>query len=236
MLSQPEELAQRQELIEVSRLLYQRGYCCGTEGNLSIRLSEGLVLSTASQTCKGRIKASELLLSDLDGNLLPSLYQATSNKLSTELKLHLAAYKRRPDIKAIVHAHPRTAVGFTLAGKSLSSCAIPEVICTLGSIPTAPYATPSTEEMPESIVPLVDDFDAILLDHHGAITLGTDIWDAFYKMETVEHFAQTMLVAEMLGGAKPLEEEQLRKLMAIRAVYGLTRPVKTSLDHAGVEH
>jgi L-fuculose-phosphate aldolase len=234
LLSQPEELAQRQELIEVSRLLYQRGYSCATEGNLSIRLNQGLVLSTASSTCKGRIKASELLLSDMDGNLLPSLYQGTNNKLSTELRLHLRAYKRRPDINAIVHAHPRTAVGFTVAGRSLASCTIPEVVCTLGTIPTAPYATPSTDEMPDSIDNFVDDFDAILLDHHGAITLGNDIWDAFYKMETLEHFAQTMLVAEMLGGAKQLDETQLSKLMGIRAVYGLTRPVRTSVDKAGV--
>ncbi len=228
LLSKSEELAQRQELIEVCRLLYRRGYTCATEGNLSIRLTNGLVLSTASQTCKGRIKASELLLSDIKGKLLPSLYQSSGHKLSTELALHLLAFTRRPDINAIVHAHPRTAVGFTLAGRSLSSCTLPEVVCTLGSIPTAPYATPSTDEVPDSIAPYVDDYDAIMLDHHGAITLGSDIWDAFYKMETIEHFAQTMLVAELLGGARELEAAQLNKLMNIRSVYGLTRPVKIS--------
>lgn len=226
LLSQPEELALRQELIEICRLLYQRNYCCGTEGNISLRLNDGLILSTASHTCKGRIKASELLLSDLDGNLLPSLYQSTGNKLSTELGMHLLVYKRRADVKAIVHAHPATAVGFTVAGKSLSERILPEVVCTLGTIPTAPYATPSTDEVPNSIAPYVDDYDAIMLDHHGAITMGTDIWDAYYKMETLERFAQTMLVAEMLGGAQELDPAQLNKLMAIRSVYGLTRPVK----------
>ncbi len=230
MLSQPEELTLRQELIEVCRLLYQRNYCCGTEGNLSIRLNDNQVLSTASQTCKGRIKPSELLLSDLDGNLLPSIYQSTGLKLSTELQMHLLAYKHRADVKAIVHAHPCTAVGFTVAGKSLSDCTLPEVVCTLGAIPTAPYATPSTREVPESIAPFVNDYDAILLDHHGAITLGKDIWDAFYKMETLEHFAQTMLVAELLGGARQLESAQVSKLIGIRSVYGLTRPVKVSVE------
>lgn len=226
---QADELALRQELIEVCRLVYQRNYACGTEGNLSIRLNDSLILSTSSQTCKGRIKASELLLSDLDGNLLPSLYQSKGNKLSTELRMHLLAYKRRPDVKAIVHAHPATAVGFTVAGRSLSDCVLPEVVCTLGSIPTAPYATPSTDEVPESISPFLDEYDAILLDHHGAITMGTDIWDAFYKMETVERFAQTLLVAELLGGPKQLETAQLQKLLSIRSVYGLTRPVKISV-------
>lgn len=230
LLSQPEELAARQELIEVCRLLYQRGYLSATEGNVSMRLESGQVLSTASQTCKGRIKASQLLLCDLNGKLLPSMYQSSDNKLSTELKMHLLAYNRRADVKAIVHAHPVTAVGFTVAGKSLSDCTLPEVICTLGSIPTAPYATPSTEEVPASIEPLVNDYDAIMLDHHGAITLGSDLWDAYYKMETLEHFAQTMLVAELLGGARQLEAGQLNKLMGIRSVYGLTRPVKIGAD------
>jgi L-fuculose-phosphate aldolase len=226
LLSQPEELAARQELIEVSRLLYQRGYVNATGGNLSVRLASGLVLSTASYTCKGRIKASEMLLSDPDGNLLPSIYQSSGKKLSTELRMHLHAYRQRPDIKAVVHAHPYTATGFTIAGRSLSSCTMPEVVCALGSIPTAPYATPSTDEVPESITPYVKDHDAILLAHHGAITLGSDLWDAFYKMETIEHFARTMLVAELLGGARNIEARQLDKLMDIRSVYGLTRPVK----------
>ena len=230
MLSQPEELALRQELIEVCRLLYQRNYACGTEGNLSIRLSDGLIVSTASQTCKGRVKASELLLSDLDGKLLPSIYQSKGCKLSTELGMHLLVYKQRPDVKAIVHAHPVTAVGFTVAGRSLSARTLPEVVCTLGTIPTAPYATPSTEEVPNSIQPFVADYDAIMLDHHGAITFGTDIWDAYYKMETLEKYAQTMLVADMLGGARELEPGQLNKLLGIRSVYGLTRPVKISVD------
>lgn len=144
--------------------------------------------------------------------------------------MHLLAYKRRPDVKAIVHAHPCTAVGFTVAGKSLSNCTLPEVVCTLGSIPTAPYATPSTDEVPDSIAPYVDDYDAIMLDHHGAITLGGDIWDAYYKMETIEHFAQTMFVAEMLGGAKPLGPGEIAKLMSIRSVYGLTRSVKVTVE------
>src|SRR6202030_2548337 len=99
---------------------------------------------------------------------------------------------------------PTVAVGFTVAGASLSKCVLPEVVCTLGHIPVAPYATPSTSEIPDSIKPLIAKHDAILLDHHGALTLGKDIFDAFYKLETVEHFAQTMLVAHMLGGPKAL--------------------------------
>lgn len=139
--------------------------------------------------------------------------------------MHLRAYKERPDILAIVHAHPVTAVGFTVAGKSLDRSILPEVVCTMGSIPTAPYATPSTDEVPDSIAELAKDHDAILLDHHGAITFGVDIWSAFYKMETVEHYAKTLFVAEALGGSRVLSSQAISQLMAIRSIYGLTRPV-----------
>ena len=215
----------RTQLIEVCHLAYQRGYLCGTEGNLSIRIDENQILSTASNTCKGRISDSDLLLSDSAGNLISSAFHRADAKLSTELKMHLRAYKMRPDIRAIVHAHPVTAVGFTVAGKNLEKAVLPEVVCTMGSIPTAPYATPSTDEVPDSIEVLAVNHDAILLDHHGAITFGSDIWSAFFKMETVEHFAKTLLVAEMLGGSKALSSKQVAELLAIRSIYGLTRPI-----------
>lgn len=141
---------------------------------------------------------------------------------STELKMHLAAYRLRKDVSAVVHAHPTIAVGFTVAGVTLSTPALPEVVCTMGTIPVAPYATPSTEEVVQSIEPYVKKCDAMMLDHHGALCLGKDIWDAFYKLETVEHQAQTLLVAHLLGGPKPLTKSQVSSLLAIRGVYGLT--------------
>lgn len=223
------ESKHRQDLIAVCHMAYQRGYLSACEGNLSIKLSENLILSTASATCKGRISEDDLLLSTLDGEKIDCSSQYSGKKLSTELKMHLYAYKRRPDIQAIVHAHPTVAVGFTVAGKSLTLPTLPEVVCTLGSIPTAPYATPSTDEVPESMSEFVEKYDAIMLDHHGAITFGNDIWSAFYAMETLEHFAQTLLVAELLGGAKPLTSAQVQKLLNIRGVYGLERPVQVPL-------
>jgi L-fuculose-phosphate aldolase len=143
---------------------------------------------------------------------------------STELKMHLIAYRMRPDVKAVVHAHPTAAVGFSVAGLPLTQCVLPEVVCTLGNIPVAPYATPSTDEIPASLSPYLHDHDAIVLDHHGALTLGKDIWDAYYKLETVEHFAQTMLVAHILGGPKPLYSSQVKKLISICSTYGLRPP------------
>jgi L-fuculose-phosphate aldolase len=208
----------REELVEVSGLCYSRGYISGTEGNFSIRLADNLVLTTPAGSCKGRLRCEDLVLTDINGNSL------SQGKPSTELKMHLVAYQSRPDVLAVVHAHPTVAVGFTVAGASLAQCVLPEVVCTLGHIPTAPYATPSTSEIPDSIRSYVEKYDAIMLDHHGALTLGKNIFDAFYKLETVEHFAQTMLVAHVLGGPKPLYASQVQKLINICSVYGLNKP------------
>ncbi len=208
----------REELVEVSGLCYSRGYISGTEGNFSIRLADNLILTTPAGTCKGRLRSEDLVLTDINGVSL------SDARPSTELKMHLVAYNSRPDVKAVVHAHPTVAVGFTVAGATLSQCVLPEVVCTLGHIPTAPYATPSTSEIPDSIRAYVEKYDAIMLDHHGALTLGKNIFDAYYKLETVEHFAQTMLVAHVLGGPKPLFASQVQKLIDVCGVYGLSKP------------
>lgn len=208
----------RAEMAEVCALAYNRGYICGTEGNFSIRLTSEVVLTTPAGTCKGRVKPDDLVLTDLEGNPL------RGGRPSTELKMHLTAYKIRPDIKAVVHAHPTVAVGFSVAGKPLSQCVLPEVVCSLGAIPTAPYATPSTGELSVSIEELARDHDALVLDHHGALTFGESIWDAYYKLETLEHFAQTLLVANVLGGPKLLTKSQVEKLLAICSAYGLKKP------------
>lgn len=259
-----DEIKAREDIAAVARLLYERNYAAGTEGNLSIRLDGKRVLSTPSGTCKGRLTPQDMIVTNLEGAPLvadkgnattvkrsenpsgksnKSTVEAatkrieaahsplsagnvqTISKPSTELLMHLEVYKRRSDVQAIVHAHPPVAIGFSVAGVALDSCILPEVICTLGIIPTAPYATPSTQDLADSVGSLIDEHDALLLDHHGALTAGGDIWDAFYKMETVERFAQIMLVAHQLGGARPLTKEQVKKLLAIRSVYGLTRPL-----------
>jgi L-fuculose-phosphate aldolase len=215
----PDEDRARADMVEVCALAYGRGYICGTEGNFSIRLTENVVLTTPTGSCKGRLKPEQLVLTDLMGNPIHD-----SGRPSTELKMHLIAYNLRADIRAICHAHPTAAVAFSVAGVSLNQCILPEVVCTLGHIPVAPYATPSTDEIPASISPFLIEHDAVVLDHHGALTLGKDLWDAFYKLETVEHFAQTMLAAHMLGGPKPLYASQVKKLIDICGVYGLPKP------------
>jgi L-fuculose-phosphate aldolase len=139
--------------------------------------------------------------------------------------MHLAVYRLRPEICAVVHAHPTTAVAFTVAGKSLTKCILPEAILALGVIPVAPYATPSTDEVPKSIEAGVRASDVVMLDHHGALCYADTIWNAFYLLETLEHHAKTLLIAELLGGAKPLPRSSVEKLFAICSVYGMKPPV-----------
>lgn len=214
-----DERQARLELAEVCHLAYERGYICGKEGNFSIRLAADVILSTPRNTCKGRLTPEDFVLTDAQGKNLDN------KRASTELDMHLTAYKMRTDISAVVHAHPTVAVGFTVAEQSLAKCVLPEVVCTLGVIPVAPYATPSTGEVSNSIAEIIKTNDAVMLDHHGALTVGSDIWDAFYTMETLEHHAQTMLVAHLLGGAQPLYASQVKKLLQIRSGYGLTKPL-----------
>jgi L-fuculose-phosphate aldolase len=215
-----DEYQSRSELIEVARQCYAKGYICGLEGNFSIRLAENLVLTTPRGVCKARLHQDELVLTDMSGKSL------SGGEPSTELKMHLVAYEKRPDIRAVLHAHPVTAVGLTVAGISLLTPILPEVVCTLGGIPTAPYATPSTDEIPNSIAALVVEFDALMLDHHGALLLGSDLWDAFYKLETVEHFAQTLMVAYQVGRPIELTADQVSRLNSIKSIYNKSMPVE----------
>lgn len=205
----------RQELIAVCRSTYARGYISGNEGNFSIRLGGNTILTTPRGTCKAHIDETDLVLVDLRGN------PVSAGQPSTEIKMHIAAYEKRHDIAAVVHAHPTCALACSLAEVDLTQYVLPEVVCTLGTIPTAPYATPSTDEVPDSISDLVTKYDAMILDHHGVLCLGVDIWDAFYKLETVEHYAQVMALARLLGGAKSLGAAQVEKLLNLRSLYGV---------------
>ncbi|MBD3170360.1 MAG: class II aldolase/adducin family protein, partial [candidate division Zixibacteria bacterium] len=151
---------------------------------------------------------------DLDGNVVSGTRTASS-----ETPMHLAVYTKRPDVHAVVHAHPPTATGFTVAGIPLTDNVIPEIILTLGKIPTAPYVTPSSDEGPRAVAENIAENDAILLDHHGALTVGENLIQAYFRMEKVEYAAKVLLTAHKLGGINPLTPEQLEKLHTI-SVYG----------------
>lgn len=220
MIKKYSQTQARADITQIAQLCYERRYICGVEGNFSIRLEENLILTTPAGVCKGRINEDDLVLVDMTG----APKDSGNKRPSTELKMHLTVYQNRPDVIACVHAHPTYAVGFSVAGVDLNQYILPEVVVTLGKIPVAPYATPSTEEVSDSISSLVKDHDSLILDHHGALTYGSDLWDAYYKLETIEHHAQTLYVAHTLGKVNTLGESEISKLMKTCSVYGLPQP------------
>jgi L-fuculose-phosphate aldolase len=198
------------DLVDVCHRIYDKGFVSATDGNISARLENGNILATPTAINKGMVRPDDLVIVDLKGNLVSGL-----KRPSTELLMHLYIYRARTDVQAVVHAHPPHATGFATARVPLTECLFPEVIVGLGAIPLASYATPSTEEVVESIAPFVQNADAILLANHGVVTYGADLLDAYFKMEKVEHAAHITLIARLLGGEKPLSESDIKKLRKI---------------------
>jgi L-fuculose-phosphate aldolase len=166
-----------------------------------------------------------MVVVDLDGKKI-----AGDREASSELLMHLEVYRQRPDVKSVVHAHPPLATGFAVAGVSLDRAVLAEVICTLGSIPIVDYATPSTPELPAAVRQYIKTHDGLLLANHGALTVGTDVYSAYYKMETVEHFAKISLVARMLGGERLISQEEVLRLQGLRGKYGIAAPAPICVD------
>jgi L-fuculose-phosphate aldolase len=188
----------RTALVEVGARMYQRGLIAGYDGNLSARLDSTRLLVTPSGVCKGELDPDWLVITDLAGRPLNSGEGERSP--SSELALHLEIYQQRPDVQAIVHAHPPHAIALTLAGISLAGGILPEVVATLGHIPTTEYGTPSSEASAEVSRRLIRTHDALLLARHGAVTVGSDLWDAYFKLETVEHLAKIVATTWQLTG------------------------------------
>jgi len=205
------ESEHRRDIVEVCKRLYQKGFVASNDGNVSVRLSDKEVLATPTGMSKGEITSNQLIKVNIDGEVIEGFL-----KPSSELKLHLHIYKSRPDVKSVVHAHPPISTGFAVAGIALDQMAIPEVIATLGTVPLAPYATPSTEELAHTVDGYIEKCNAILLSNHGVVTVGTDVFSAYYTMERVEHSAYIIWVARSLGGEKPLSQENINKLLEIR--------------------
>ncbi len=195
------------QLVEICHRLYARNMVTATDGNVSVRLSSGNVLTTRSGVNKGMITQNDFVEVTITGEKVSG-----NGKASTEVAMHLYVYQHRQDVHAVVHAHPTYATGFATARIALTECTFPEVIVGLGAIPLAEYATPSTMEVPESLAPFVKNSDAILLANHGVVTYAPNLYDAYFKMEKVEHAAHITFVARMLGGAQPLTGEDLQKL------------------------
>ncbi|GMW00097.1 MAG: hypothetical protein AMXMBFR84_12350 [Candidatus Hydrogenedentota bacterium] len=211
------ELEYRKAVCEVGRRMYDKNLVAATDGNISVRLGAGRYLCTPSGVSKGFMKPNDLLIADGRGNKI-----AGDGKVTSEFFTHLAAYEERPDMHAVVHAHPPKAIAFTLAGISMEECVLPEVVYTIGAIPTTDYATPGTKEGAEVIRDLIRKCDAIMMDRHGAVTVGINVIDAYFKMEKIEHAAETLLTARLLGNVRTLEQDEVEKLRRVREAYGVS--------------
>lgn len=200
----------RREMVEIGKRMYERGLVVAAEGNISARLSDGSILITPAGYCKGRMNPEDLVVVTPDGKKVQG-----NNRASTELGMHLTAMKKRSDVMAAVHAHPPYATAFAVAGIPLADCILPEVVATLGAVPLAEYATPSTPQVGASIERYLEKFDAFLLKSHGVLTLGPDLESAFRKMETVERFAQIVHLARALGSVDEMTCKQVDELLAL---------------------
>src|SRR5580765_2249313 len=219
------ESSLRAAIVEVGRRMYARAYTASNDGNISVRLGTDRLLMTPKSVCKGFMSPDMMVITDLDGRKL-----AGDRDPSTEALMHLEVYRQRPEIRAVVHAHPPIATGFAVAGIPLDRAVLAEVVTTLGSVPIAEYATPSTKELPDAVRKYVKAHDGMLLANHGALTAGSDLFSAYYKMETIEHFAKISLVARMLGRENLLSREEVTRLQGLRGTYGIKAPAPICAD------
>src|SRR5918999_3918060 len=209
-----DEQTARREIVRVGRLMYERSYVVSSDGNVSVRLDDGRVVATPTQTNKGRMTEDSLAVTDLEGKPL------NDRRASSELAMHLLIYKMRPDVKAVCHAHPPHGTAFAVAGLAIDQPILSEVILTLGCVPLAEYGTPSTDELSDAMRPLVKHHNALLMANHGAVAYGTDLWQAWDRLETLEHTAKIAILSRMLGGSKNLPADAIEKLINVREKAG----------------
>lgn len=221
----PAEAEVRAEIVEVGRRLWARGFVASNDGNISVRVGDHRLITTPTAVSKGFMTPDMMVVTDLEGRHLEG-----DRKASSELKMHLEVYRQRPDIRAVVHAHPPTATGFAVAGIPLDRAVLAEVVTTLGSIPIAEYATPSTEELPAAVRRYITAHDGLLLANHGALAVAADVMGAYYRMETIEHFARISLTARMLGREHLLSREEVVRLQGLRGMYGIASPAPICAD------
>jgi L-fuculose-phosphate aldolase len=215
----------RADIVEVGRRMYARAYTASNDGNISVKLGPDRLLMTPKSVCKGFMSPDMMCVTDLEGRKIQG-----DRDPSSEMLMHLEVYRQRPDVQAVVHAHPPIATGFAVAGIPLDRAVLAEVLTTLGSIPIAEYATPSTRELPEAVRKYIKAHDGMLLANHGALTVGTDVYSAYYKMETIEHFAKISLVARLLGRENLISREEVMRLQGLRDSYGIKAPAPICAD------
>lgn len=223
----------KQLILEVGRRMYHKGFVASNDGNISCKVGDNELWTTPTGVSKGYMTEDMLVKVDLDGNILRG-----NTKPSSELKMHLRVYRENPEVKAVVHAHPPVATSFAIAGIPLSRAILPEAVVQLGEVPVAQYATPGTQEVPDSVAPFCKTHNGVLLANHGALTWGNDPMQAYFRMESLEYYATVMMyTGSIIGQANELSCEQVDKLVDTRTKLGIHtggRPVCQNIGADGV--
>jgi len=206
-------------MCDIGRRIWIKGFCAGNEGNHSYRLSADRILCTPTMISKGNLKPDDLCVVDMEGKQVSGRRKRTS-----EMLLHLAIYKEREDVKAVIHSHPPHATAFAIAGVPLPSCIHPEAEIFLGPVRTASYVTPGDQRLPESIQPYIKESNTILLGNHGVVCYGPDLENAYYKLEIVDAYARVLLLAKQLGTVRPLDTEEMTDLLSLKNRIGMDDP------------
>lgn len=217
----------RSDLIKFCHKVYDKGFVAAYDGNLSLRVDPNKILITPSGVCKGDLAEEDLIEIDYDGRPLSG-----AKKPSTEFKIHTLAYKNRKDVNAVVHAHPVNATALATIGEGISQPIFPEVILSLGKVPLCKYGTPSTDQLPDSMLSHIEYAWALLLENHGAVSFGKDIEDAYFKMEKLEHASEILIKAKSIGRIKTLPLQKLKELYNIaESTYGIKINKKSRMDY-----
>ena len=209
----------KKQICEIGKRIYDRGMVAANDGNISVKISDNEFLCTPTGVSKGFMTPEYICKVDKEGKVI----QANGNfKPSSEIKMHMRVYAQRPDVKSVVHAHPIYATSFAIAGIPLTQPIMPEAVITLGCVPIAEYGTPSTNEIPDAVEKYLQHYDAVLLENHGALSYSDSLINAYYKMESLEFYAQLLYHARALGGPKELSKAQVERLYEIRRQFGMT--------------
>lgn len=214
----------KKQIVEIGRRIWTRGYVAANDGNITVLLNENELLTTPTGVSKGFMTVDMIIKCDRTGKVISG---SQSYRPSSEVKMHLEVYKERPDVHSVVHAHPPFATSFAVAGIELNKCVLPEAIIVMGAVPIAPYGLPSTMEIPDRMRPYIKNSDVILLENHGALTLGGDLLNAYHKMETLEHTASIVWKALQLGNMNVLPADERDRLMSLREKFNLKGRVTT---------
>ena len=211
---------EKDRIIELGKRAYARGFVASNDGNISIRLDDSKFLITASGKSKGYLTYDDILLCDMQGNILEG-----NGRASSEIRMHIMVYQERNDVNGIFHAHPVYGTTLAVAGIALDEPILVEVIVSIGKIPLVEYGTPGTDSLPNSIKKYVHNYEAFLLEKHGVLTLGRDVETAYFRMETLEHFAKIFFNLKQLGSYQVMDREEVEKLYKARVRFGVREDI-----------